>query len=1189
MISVSVHTFEDLLSRAGHERHELELEDGSTIGELLDRLDLGSKAVAVVNGQQGTSETVLEDGDELHAAPGAGAPASAVLIALSVASIAASAVISRSLASPATTGTAESNEEKRYGFNRFSSDARAGDPIQVAYGERAKYGGKVIARIPIEDPQGSGDSRIKMLISLGHGEIDSIGNQSADFDDLEAASVEGVYLNDQQVADFSGVRLSGRLGTNGQAALRDFGDAETLVEVGSGGSELANTSGAERTGSNDTEAVAYTTSGDVDSLRLRLRFPSGLYQLTAGTQLEPRLIKYRYRTRPDGGSWGSWVDKIVNQAIQSEFFASPRIEFASTGTYEVQVQRVSVEPDEGETTEQDRMLLDSVVEIVDSDLTYPGIALLALEIPASEQIQTVPRVSVGVRGRKVRTYTGGGPSEPGFATAWSNNPAEIALDLLTNAEYGLGALYGDARIDWSSWIAWRDYCAEQITHPSGATTSRFGFDMVLDSQRDGIDWLSAVCAAGRAVPSTVGGVWRFMVHRPQDIAVETFTDRSIARDEGTGAAMIKYRRELATGAVRRPNRVALQFENEQQGDQPDVAVYPLDGKQWFGETANEQPREQSSRVDGVTNPDRAIAEAVYRMRRLRFQTRTVKFTTTKHAVAVQPGDRFDLASSLPGYGVASGSVLEGSSANVIRIDRTIDMQSGLAHSVRVIAADGTVETRPLVLAPTIIPAGGGVQLATPLSSPPTEGDEYAILVDGLELKPYICTSVSLDDPDRLLWSIEGIEYIPGVYDLDPDAIIEVDPYSTLDDPSTPPGPVRDLRAFERLEEVVVPDGNGGTTIAIVNRLELSWQQTPADAERTATFRIYRRTLGTSSWVLIPEPKISRRSAVLEITDLERAYQFAVVAVSIFGSALSPNDPRVPVVSIGFNSQGGILPPPDNVTLTQQTGNVYTLSWDPEPDAVAYQVLAYSESDSQVNARAFDFTPIARTSETELTDLALCPGKVNEFLVRSIASNGRLSVSVYRDRDTPADLASASVTPGDPAGRTGVSSLTYSLTKDGTLTNLVGVPSPSFNGQTQNGRLELVSAGSPGVFLGDEIDLGSELEYELEIIIAVANDTDMVNLDTDPLTQMPGVEADQWGIVQSDLEVGMISPPHPDTELGYLIEVRTYASAAWGSWSVWDPFTPHVGTFSKYQVRITLTRERAPYRPALRGITVAVSS
>jgi sulfur carrier protein ThiS len=1189
VIAVRVHTYADLFTKAGRKSRELEIAEGETLAGVLERVELGDRAVAVVNGEIGEADRVLEAGDEVHAGPGAGAPATAVLIAASVLSVAASAAISRSFANPAKTGTAEDNEERRYGFNRFSNDARAGDPIQVVYGHRPRYGGKVIARIPIEDPRGSGESRVKMLISLGHGEIDGIGNQSADFDDLDSAGLSGIFLNDQQISDFAGVRVSGRMGASSQDVIRDFGDLETLIEVGSGGSELANTSGSERTGADNAEAVSYTTSGDVDALTLRLRFPSGLYELSTGTQLEPRVLKYRFRYRVSGaGSWGDWDDRTVIQANQSEFYASPRIEFGALETYELEVQRVSVETADGETAEQDRVLLDSVIEIVDSDQSYPGTALVALEIPASEQIQTVPRVSAEVRGRKVRTYTGGGPGAPTFAVAWSNNPAEIALDLLTNAIYGLGALYGDDRIDWASWISWRDYCAETIVHPSGAETSRFGFDMVLDAQQDGTDWLGTICRAGRAVPGTVGGLWRFVVNRPQDLAVEVFTDRSIARGD-SGEALITYRRELATGAVRRPNRVALQFENEQQAGQPDVATYPADGSQWFGVTANEQAREQSTRIDGVTNPDRAIAEAVYRMRRLRYQTRTVRFTTTKPVVAVQPGDRFDLASSLPGYGVASGSVLSGSSANLLRIDRTIDMQNGLPHSVRVAFADGTEETRPLVLSPTVIPAGGSFQLASPLSQVPTEGDEYAILRDGLALKPYICTGVQLEDADRLLWTIEGIEYIPGVYDPDPDAIIVLDPYSTLDDPSVPPGPVRDLRAFERLVERAVPDGNGGTSVQLVNQLELSWQQTPADAERTASFRIFRRTLGTQSWVLIPEPKISRRSAVLEIIDLNRSYQFAVVAVSVFGSALSPNDPRVPVVSIGLNSQGGILPPPANVVLSQQAGNLYTLSWDAEEGAKEYQVLALADTSGQVNAGAFDMVPIARTIETQLEDLALCPSLLNTFAVRTVSSNGRLSVSVYRDRQTPAGLASASVVSAFPVGKSLEDLAAFDLSSEGTLSNLAWSASPSFNGQTQAGRLELVSAGSPGVWTSPEVTLGSEAEYELEALIGAANDADMVALSADPLTQVPGVEADQWGIVQNDHTVGMISPPHPDTELGYLLEVRFFASSVWGSWQEWEPFAAKVATCSKYQVRATLTRARAPYRPALRSVSVVVSS
>ena len=336
---VFVHRYRSLLHRGPSSVEPVQLRQDATVADAVG--DLGGVDV-MLRGRLANAGDAVADGDHLHVGPTYGDPGTIVLAVIAVASAAASILISRSLAS-ALPNNREANEQRRFGFGRFSNDARAGDVISVPYGFTPRYGGKVIARIPVEDPLGSGDSKLRILIAVGHGEIEAIGNQSADFDDLDGASLAGIFLNDQEVSGFADVVASGRMGAASQTPIRGFDDFETLRDVGVGGTELRNTLGTEPTDVQVGDAVTYTTSGDVDAVRVRVRFSGGLYELGGGNQLDPRPVQFRtrYRVNP-AGAWSAWRTWTITQSIQSEFFASPLIELPATDTYDVQVQRITV-------------------------------------------------------------------------------------------------------------------------------------------------------------------------------------------------------------------------------------------------------------------------------------------------------------------------------------------------------------------------------------------------------------------------------------------------------------------------------------------------------------------------------------------------------------------------------------------------------------------------------------------------------------------------------------------------------------------------------------------------------------------------------------------------------------------------------------------------------------------------------
>jgi hypothetical protein len=520
--------------------------------------------------------------------------------------------------------------------------------------------------------------------------------------------------------------------------------------------------------------------------------------------------------------------------------------------------------------------------------------------------------------------------------------------------------------------------------------------------------------------------------------------------------------------------------------------------------------------------------------------------------------------SLPGWGLASGRVLAGSSLTSVALDRTVTLAGATAYTVGVVHADGQVEDRVVASPAGTYAPGAPLAVASAWTQAPAEFASYALGEAGKHVKPFTCTGVRCTDPAKLLWEISGIEYAEDVYD---DSAVEVHlpDYSALSVIVTPPGPVVSLTANERAKDVI--EGGGS-----VRSVELAWQQTPEDAQNTATFKIFWRLLGTTAWVLIPATSPTRRGVVIDLVDLDRAYQFVAVAVSQGGACLSPDDPRHPIATVAYGLAADPPPPPASLTITQTLGNTYTLSWPPVDDAIAYQVLAGGDPGTGLpNDGAEDCLVLARPQDPELAGLELPPGRSCSFWVRSVNRAGRLSWTA-----TSATIA----TPATPGGQSIKQTRTINLSSEGTLTNLV------YNGGAS--RLELDDPDADGVLLGPDVDPGSVSMTELTFRPGTANDADDPTL-AEMSMRLPSIEADQWGVVStSPFVVGMLMPPYPDELQGWLFEVRTHDGAVWGDWAPLAFCASIARVFGRWQVRATLSRERQPYRPALRSLVVVLT-
>lgn len=130
------------------------------------------------------------------------------------------------------------------------------------------------------------------------------------------------------------------------------------------------------------------------------------------------------------------------------------------GRYKFEVQRTSVDSDKSKKI--DNSDWDAVTIEVDEEISYAGLAYLALEMKATDQLQgSRPNVTCLVKGRKVKVWDGVDALNPTFSTEYSEAPAWQALDLITTRN-GLGNFFGIENVRLPEFLAWSQFTQAQV-------------------------------------------------------------------------------------------------------------------------------------------------------------------------------------------------------------------------------------------------------------------------------------------------------------------------------------------------------------------------------------------------------------------------------------------------------------------------------------------------------------------------------------------------------------------------------------------------------------------------------------------------------------------------------------------------------------------------------------------------------
>ena len=722
--------------------------------------------------------------------------------------------------SPPNTPTTSSdlNSSPTYGFSGITNSTRIGAPIPVVYGAH-RVGGQLIGQFV----QTMNDNDvIHLLLALSEGEI---------------SSVNLIEINEQPLENYTGVTYQYKVGTNDQTAIGLFGD-KSAVTIGADAPLT-------------TSFITYTTQGDnLNGCVVKLTFPGGLFRLddNGGFLNASVSVEVDYKLS-SSGSWTTGPRVTYSDNRRSVLRREIRVDSLAAGQYDIRVRRTSVESTS--SSRVDAVRREAITELVNDGYTYPNTAVLAVQAMATNQLSGgLPRVTALVLGVKVKQF--------GYALTysvdWTQSPAWIVFDMLTNERYGHGRFTWRKTYDTGSLSVTNGSADFSGTGTSWtASNLRIG-DLIHDPNGQAVGVVKTIDYDLQT--GTFAQVWGGPSQsavpyevRSNDLDIRSFVDWHVfclefvpngsggmepralcdfvfdADRENIWSAVLRVCGIGQASAIKIGNYIRIKIEKAEtpgqvfgmgniKADTFEEIFLPLKERSNIFEVQflnqengyrqdlvvledplvfsnSEQPRRKTISGYGITRSSHAARLARFSQRANRYITRTITFEAGLDAVACEPGDVIRFQHDIPQWGFG-GRALAGSASSTIVLDREVTIDSGKTYEVLVRHADDTVETKTVTTAPSTVST---LTVSGTWAQTPARGDLWAFGELFISTKPF--RVVTIERTQELDARITAVEYIEAMYDESGLNATNMVQYSALADLMGPPGPVKDLTILEQ--------------------------------------------------------------------------------------------------------------------------------------------------------------------------------------------------------------------------------------------------------------------------------------------------------------------------------------------------------------------------------------------------------
>lgn len=608
-------------------------------------------------------------------------------------------------------------------------------------------GGSQKQHTPVEQPDSAQSmARCRMLLALGEGEF-------AGGLDATRIFLDGTPLgNADGTMNFENVSWEFRPGTQTQTSIPGFPAVENETTVGV---SLTKVTPWTRTISNT----------QIDAVLVRVGIP-GLQQQENDGDIVGTTVTYHIDLAVDGGAYSTVMTKTVTEKLSSLYELTHRINLPKANTgWQIRVVRDT--DDSTSQMLQNKTQVQAITEVIDARLRYPHTALLYVSFNA-KSFSNIPKISCKPKGRVIRipqnydpiTRTYGGTWDGTFKWGWTNNPAWIWFDILTEPRFGLGRRVTPAMLD--KWELYRiaQRCDQKVPDGKGGsgTEPRFMFDVYIQAQADAWQVIKDIAAGFNGMTFWGNNMFNVVSDMPADTSkLQILTRASVVGKSTYSSGSEKNRYSSALINFSDP-------DNHYQ-DRTTAVMFPELVKQFkFKQT-------QLTAI-GCTRESEAQRRggwAVYS----NSLDRIITVQTGLDGFAYVPGTVFAFADERLSGRVYGGRITDyDAGLKSVTTDRGTSALAGDTLMIR--TQGGTVESRT-------IQAVNGQQLilATAFTAEPLPNAIFVIDAGQLRLQYFRVTNLTFNDEENT-YSITGAEYNGAKYDaVDNNARLDTPPISLI--------------------------------------------------------------------------------------------------------------------------------------------------------------------------------------------------------------------------------------------------------------------------------------------------------------------------------------------------------------------------------------------------------------------------
>ncbi|MCE0845975.1 DUF1983 domain-containing protein [Buttiauxella sp. A2-C1_F] len=608
-------------------------------------------------------------------------------------------------------------------------------------------GGSQKQHTPVEQPDSAQSmARCRILLALGEGEF-------AGGLDATRIYLDGTPLgNADGTMNFENVSWDFRPGTQVQSPIPGFPAVENETAIGI---PL-------------TKATPWTralSNTQIDAVLVRVGI-TGLQQQENDGDIVGTTVAYHIDVATDGGAYSTVMTKTVTEKLSTLYELTHRINLPKANTgWQIRVVRDTA--DSASQMLQNKTQIQAITEVIDARLRYPHTALLYVSFNA-KAFRNIPRISCKPKGRVIRvpsnydatarTYSGNWDGT--FKWSWTNNPAWIWFDILTQQRFGLGRRVTVDMLD--KWELYRiaQRCDQLVPDGKGGpgTEPRFLFDVYIQSQADAYQVIKDIAAGFNGMTCWGNNMFNVVSDMPVDTSkIQILTRASVVGKPVYSSGSEKNRYSSALINFSDP-------DNHYQ-DRTTAVMFPDLVKQFkFKQT-------QLTAV-GCTRESEAQRRggwAVYS----NYLDRMISVTTGLDGYVYIPGKVFAFADERVSGRIYGGRVVAYDAAiKAVTTDQGTSAVAGDTLMIRTIG--GTVESR-------VIQAVNGTQLivATAFNAQPAPDAVFVIDAGQLRLQYFRVTNLTYNDEENT-FSIAAIEYNSSKYDaVDNNARLDTPPISLI--------------------------------------------------------------------------------------------------------------------------------------------------------------------------------------------------------------------------------------------------------------------------------------------------------------------------------------------------------------------------------------------------------------------------